>query len=265
MTTAIKLASARVCPPLALGLLCGLAASGAVAEEWGTIKGRFLFGGTPPTAAEIKADKDVEVCGKHKLMSEELAVGADKGLGNVVVFVRDKDVKVHPDAAAAKTQKVVLDNKDCRFSPHVAFVQTGQPFILKNSDTVGHNSNVATLKNPPSNSLIPAGGESTVTFANDEAIPAQVTCNIHPWMKAWVLVRPNPYAAVSNADGSFEIKNVPAGEVELQFWHEKAGYIGEMTVGGKAEKVSKGRKKVTVAAAGTDLGDIVLPPALFQK
>jgi len=245
----------------------GVLASGmAGADEWGTIKGRFLYGGDAPTAAEIKADKDVEVCGKHKLVNEELAIGADKGVANVVVFVRDKAVKVHPDAAAeAKATKVVLDNKDCRFSPHVVVVQTGQPLIIKNSDTVGHNSNVATLKNPPSNSLIPAGGESSIPFANEEAIPAQVTCNIHPWMKGWVVVRPNPYAAVSAADGSFEIKNVPAGEVELQLWHEKAGYIGEISVGGKSEKIAKGRRKVKVEATGTNLGDMVLAPGLFQK
>jgi plastocyanin len=238
----------------------------ASAEEWGTLKGRFTFGGDVPTASELKADKDVEVCGKHKLLSEEMVVGADKGVANVVVFVRDKSVKVHPDLAATKNEKVVLDNKDCRFQPHVAFVQTGQTLVLKNSDTVGHNSNVATIKNPPSNSLIPAGGESTVTFSNDEAIPAQVTCNIHPWMKSWLVVRPNPYAAVSKADGSFEIKNVPAGgELELQLWHEKAGYIGEVTIGGKAEKIAKGRKKVKVAAGDNDLGEMVLNASLFNK
>jgi len=247
----------------ALSVAC--LASMAVAEEWGTIKGRFVFGGDAPSAAELKADKDVEVCGKHKLLSEELVIGADKGVANVVVFVRDKGVKVHPDMAAAKSEKVVLDNKDCRFEPHVAFVQAGQTLVLKNSDSVGHNSNVATLKNPPSNSLIPAGGETTVTFANDEAIPAQVTCNIHPWMKSWLVVRNNPYAAVSKADGSFEIKNVPVGEVELQMWHEKAGYIGEIKVGGTAEKTAKGRKKVKVAAAGTDLGEMTLDASLFAK
>jgi len=58
---------------------------------------------------------------------------------------------------------------------------------------------------------------------------------------------------------------VPVGEVELQFWHEKAGYIGEMTVGGKAEKASKGRKKASVVSGGTDLGEIVLAPGVFQK
>jgi hypothetical protein len=237
----------------------------AAADEWGTLKGRFLFGGAAPTPTDLKADKDVEVCGKHKLVNEDLAVGADKGIANVVVFVRDKSVKVHPDLAAGKNEKVVLDNKGCRFEPHVAVVQTGQTLVLKNSDTVGHNSNVATIKNAPSNSLIPAGQEATVTFASEEAIPAQVTCNIHPWMKSWLVVRPNPYATASKADGSFEIKNLPAGEVELQIWHEKAGYVGEITVGGKAEKIAKGRKKVTVAAGETNLGDMVLDASLFNK
>jgi plastocyanin len=245
---------------------CLCAAPLAQADEWGTIKGKFVFGGSPPPAADLKADKDVEVCGKHKLVNEELVVGADKGIANVVVFVRDKAVKVNPElAAAAAKAKVELDNAGCRFEPHVAFVQTGQEFVIKNSDTVGHNSNVSTVKNPPSNSLVPAGGTAALKFSSEEAIPAQVTCNIHPWMKAWVLVRPNPYAAVSKADGTFEIKGVPAGEVELQLWHEKAGYLAEMTIGGKAEKVSKGRKKVSVAAGGTDLGDIVLDAAIFKK
>ncbi|MFM7243388.1 MAG: hypothetical protein ACKO40_04325 [Planctomycetaceae bacterium] len=255
----------RLSTRLAMASLACLA-SMAHADEWATIKGKFVFGGAPPAAGELKADKDVEVCGKHKLLAEELVVGADKGVANVVVFVRDKDVKVNPDAAkAAAGAKVELDNQNCRFEPHVAFVQVGQDLVVKNSDTVGHNSNIATVKNAPSNNLIPAGGSASVKFTSDEAVPAQVTCNIHPWMKGWLVVRPNPYAAVSKADGTFEIKDVPVGEVELQFWHEKAGYIGEMTVGGKAEKASKGRKKVSVVAGGTDLGEIVLGPGIFQK
>jgi plastocyanin len=248
---------------LAVAAVVAASPLAARAEDWGSIKGRFLFGGDAPAAAALKADKDVEVCGKHKLESEELVVGADKGVANVVVFVRDKEVKVNP--AVKATAPAVLDNKGCRFEPHVVFVQTGQELVIKNSDAVGHNSNVATVKNPPSNNLIAAGGDTKLTFALDEAIPAQVTCNVHPWMKGWIVVRPNPYAAVSKADGSFEIKGLPVGEVELQFWHEKAGYLGEMTINGKAEKASKGRKKVAVAAAGTDLGDIVLAPAVFQK
>ena len=252
-------------PLTSFAIIAALLAASATAsaDEWGSIKGRFVYGGDAPAAADLKADKDVEVCGKHKLVAEELVVGADKGLANVVVFVRDKDVKVNPDLKAS--EPAVLDNKNCRFEPHVLVVQTSQPLVIKNSDSIGHNSNVATVKNSPSNNLIPAGGETKVTLSSDEAVPAQVTCNIHPWMKGWLVVRPNPYVAVSKADGTFEIKGVPVGEVEIQVWHEKANFVGEMTIGGKAEKTSKGKKKVTVAAGGTDLGEISLAPGVFQK
>ena len=103
----------RFCPLLAVGIaLQAIVLSGSSrAEEWGAIQGKFVFGGAVPTAGELKTDKDVEVCGKHKLLAEELVVGADKGIANVVVFVRDKGVKVNPDAAkAAAGAKVVLDN-----------------------------------------------------------------------------------------------------------------------------------------------------------
>ena len=242
-----------------------LAISSARAEDWGTIKGKFVFKGEPPAASELKADKDVEVCGKHKLLAEELVVGADKGIQNIVVFVRDKGVKINPEVdKAAKAKPVELDNKGCRFEPHVVFVQTGQEFVIKNSDTVGHNSNVTTLKNPQANPVIPAGDKTVLKFAAEETLPVGVTCNIHPWMKAWVVVRGNPYAAVTKPDGSFEIQGVPVGEVELQLWHEKAGNLKEVaTAKGKAD--AKGRLKVKVEAAGTDLGEIPVEAAAFKK
>jgi plastocyanin len=241
------------------------AALPARGDEWGTLKGRFVLGGDAADPAALTVDKDVEVCGKHKLVAEELVVGDDKGVANVVVFVRDKKVKVKPELeAAAKEVKPVLDNLNCRFDPHVLFVQAGQDMVIKNSDSVGHNSNIATVKNAPSNNLIPAGGEVTAKFTTDEAVPAQVTCNIHPWMKGWIVVRKNPYAAVSKADGSFEIADLPAEEVELQFWHEKAGYIGEMTIDTKKQTVKKGRMKKEIKAGENDLGEIVLDVGLFK-
>lgn len=238
----------------------------SASAEWGTLKGKFVLNGDAPVPAPLTADKDLETCGKHKLVSEEVVVGDDKGIANVVVFVRDKKVKVKPElAAAAKEAKPVLDNQNCRFEPHVLFVQAGQGFIVKNSDDVGHNSNIATIKNPPVNVLVPAKGQATPEpFKSDEAVPSQVTCNIHPWMKAWIVVRDNPYATVSKADGSFELVDLPAEEVELQFWHEKAGFLKEMTINGKAEKVSKGRKKMKIAAGETDLGEIGLDAELFK-
>ena len=85
---------------LAVGLIASFLfialASLSQGAEWASLKGRFVFDGTPPAPAEITADKDVEVCGKHKLVNEELVVSDDKGIANVVLFVRSKDVTVHP-------------------------------------------------------------------------------------------------------------------------------------------------------------------------
>ena len=242
------------------------ACSSVPAAEWGSLKGRFVFEGSPPEPATITADKDVAVCGKVKLINEELSVSEDKGLANVVIFVRSKKVSVHPDLQdGSKAEPTVLDNKDCRFEPHVGFVQTGQTLTIKNSDPVGHNSNIATMKNAPSNSLIPSSGATDVTFGRDEAIPASVTCNIHPWMKAFLVIRPNPYGAVSATDGTFEIENLPVGEeLEFQLWHEKGGYLDEFTLDGKKTKAKRGRIDLTVEAGGTDLGDIVLDSKIFK-
>ena len=241
-------------------------ATGLQAAEWASLKGRFVYDGAPPEPASITADKDVAVCGKVKLVNEELLVSDDKGLANVVIFVRSKKVKVHPDLEdGSKAEATVLDNKDCRFEPHVGFVQTGQTLTIKNSDPVGHNSNIATMKNAPSNSLVPSDGKTDVTFGRDEAIPATVTCNIHPWMKAYLVIRPNPYGAVTGADGSFEIENLPVGEeLEFQLWHEKGGYLDEFTLDGKKTKAKRGRIDLTVKAGGTDLGDIAIDPKIFK-
>jgi plastocyanin len=249
-----------------LGLLFVALAGQSHAAEWASLKGRFVFDGDPPAATEITADKDVEVCGKHKLVNEELVVSDGKGIANVVLFVRSKGVTVHPDLEdGSKLDPLVLDNKDCRFQPHVGFVQTGQTLTIKNSDPVGHNSNIATMKNSPSNSLVPSNGSSDVTFSRDEAIPASVTCNIHPWMKAYLVIRPNPYGVVTGADGSFEIENLPVGEeLEFQLWHEKGGYLDEFTLDGKKTAAKRGRIDFTVEEGGTDLGDIVVDGKVFN-
>ena len=95
-----------------------------------------------------------------------------------------------------------------------------------------------------------------------------VGCNIHTFMGGKLLVRKSPYAAVSQADGKFEIKNLPAGkELEFQFWHEKKGNLKEVALkgatGGKAD--TKGRAKIMIKAGSNDLGDIKLPASLFKK
>jgi hypothetical protein len=93
-----------------------------------------------------------------------------------------------------------------------------------------------------------------------------VESNIHAWMRARILVRPNPYFAISNKDGRFEIKKVPAGDLEFTVFQERARYIQEAEVHGNKVEWPRGRMKVSVKAGDepTDLGDIKLSANLFK-
>jgi plastocyanin len=177
----------------------------------------------------------------------------------VIVYVRSAKVKVHPDLAKPEGE-VVLDNKNCRFEPHVLPIQIGQTLLLKNSDPIGHNSNVQPLGDQGVNPLIAAGTDARHKFNRKQTLPVPVSCNIHPWMKAYVLPRDNPYTAVSDADGNFTIKNLPAGEkLEFQVWQEKAGYLEAKS------DWKKGRFEMTLKPGENNLGVIKIKPAVFAK
>jgi hypothetical protein len=76
-------------------------------------------------------------------------------------------------------------------------------------------------------------------------------------MKGYLVVPPTPYAAVSDKDGKFEIKNLPAGtQLEFQVWHEGKGYVQKALVNGKDAGWAKGRFKMTIKPGDNDLGDI---------
>jgi len=243
--------------------LAALATSAARAEDWATLTGRFVFDGKAPTPGPVDTSKDPNC--NVKLTEEKLLVDDKGGLANAVIMLRTKGVKVNPAYEADSKKEVVLDNKNCRFEPHVAVVLTSQKLLLKNSDPTGHNSNLTPIKNPPINPLLPAGGTPIeYQFKDEEALPVKVGCNIHPWMGAYVVARKDPYAAVSAPDGKFEIKDLPAGtELEFRLWQESAGYLKDATFkGGKAD--SKGAFKIKLKPGVNDLGDIKVKGSIFK-
>ncbi len=216
-----------VAASIAIGLFT---AEFAAAADWGNLTGRFVFDGKAPAPQAISINKDPEVCGKAPpLMDEDLVVDNSGGLANVVIWVRTKNVQVNPDFGKASKEKVAIDNKHCSFVPHVVCMTAGQTLEIKNSDPISHNTNLSSLEaNAPFNVVIAQNESSDRPLADAEAMPKAVTCNIHPWMKGYLLVAPNPYSAVSDKDGKFRIEKLPAGtELEFQVWHEKPGDCGQ--------------------------------------
>ena len=200
----------------------GVAAADAAVTGtgWGTLRGRFVFAGAPPQAKPLVVDKDTEVCsvGGMKLLDRSVLVDASsKGLANVVVFAR-KTSRVKTAAAEAPA---VFDQKNCEFLSPVFAARVGQQVDVRNSDPIGHNTNIA---GSSFNQLIPAGQGTAYKPDAETGMPTMVTCNIHPWMKAYAVFRKDGYVAVSSADGSFSIADLPAGEtIEFQVWHERSG------------------------------------------
>ena len=238
----------------------GEAAAASTGTGWGSLKGRFIFAGTPGAPKTLVADKDTEVCSKGgmKLLDRSLLVDpSSKGLANVVVFAR-KTSRVKE--AAPPSAPLVFDQKQCEFLAPVFAARVGQPIDVKNSDPIGHNTNIA---GSDFNQLIPAGGGTTYVPKAETGMPTMVTCNVHPWMKAYMVFRKDGYVAVSAADGSFTIPDLPAGEpLEFQVWHERStGPNGALGIDKPDLKwTPKGRFQITLQPDEVkDLGSLEVP------
>ena len=238
----------------------GGAAAAASGTGWGTLKGRFVFAGDPGAPKTLNADKDMEVCSKAgmKLLDRSLLVDpSSKGLANVVVFAR-KTSRVK-EATPPQTP-VVFDQKQCEFLSPVLAARVGQPVDVKTSDPIGHNPNIA---GTAFNQLIPSGQGTVYKPESETGMPTMVTCNIHPWMKAYAVFRKDGYVAVSAADGSFTIPDLPAGEpLELQVWHERAtGPNGALGLDKPELKwTPKGRFQIKIEADEVkDVGTLEVP------
>ena len=206
------------------------AAAPVKAEGWGTFKGQITFDGTAPAAAELvaqgKAPKDPEYCAKDSpIKSEKLMVDpTTKGVKFALVYL-PKPTAVNEEAKSkASTAQVVFDQVKCVFEPHVLGLMNGATIELKSSDIVGHNVN-AKLKVSPFNQTVAAGSKLAFKPQGAERQPSLVVCDIHSWMEAYWMVLDNPYFAVTDEKGNFEIKNVPAGTQKVVVWQEAAKFL----------------------------------------
>ena len=256
-------------PLLGLATTLGLAlAFGTVggersahAQAYGTIKGRLVWGGaklpadTPLVKKGDSAVKDAAVCSADAVPNEDYVVDpATKGVANGFAYVlTPKGTNPAAEKALlAKEPEVVVDQKGCRFLPHVVAIHKDQKVNFKSEDAVGHNVRYTAFANGGMNVMVAPNGSLIKEFKAPEKNPTEIRCDIHPWMNGYFMVFDHPFYAITKADGSFEITGVPAGTQRVIVRQEKAGFV---------TKGARQGVEVEVKAGGTtDLGDIVLTP-----
>ena len=191
--------------------------AGPVRTGTATIHGTVTLSGKPPEVPMIPN----QPChaGAGPLKDETVVVDPAGHLQNVIVYLESA-----PPAPATSPPPVTLDQVNCRYVPHVIALQTGQTLHVTTSDPTLHNVHGSCALNDPFNFALVAPGQSKdLTFSEPERFP--VRCDVHPWMKAYIQIFPHPYFAVTAPNGSFEIKNVPAGSYTLVAWQEKYGTL----------------------------------------
>jgi plastocyanin len=204
-----------------------------------TIDGTVSFDGTAPKGSKIDMSQDPACKGPN----EAEAVVVDNGkLANVFVYVKDG---LGDRTFDTPTAPVVLEQKGCRYHPHVLGVMAGQTVDIKNEDQTTHNIHPTPKDNREWNeSQPPSSPDIQKSFAREE-IMLPVKCNQHPWMKMYINVVKSPFYAVTDNDGKYEIKGLPPGDYTLAFVQEK---LGEQD------------QKVTVAAKETKTVDESFKP-----
>jgi plastocyanin len=195
----------------AMVLASGLAFAG------GTIEGTVTFSGTAPKPQKLNRKSD-PVCAKKDFNDESILLSkSGKELGNVLVRVKGAA------AGKAPTEDVTVDQKDCMYRPRVQGAVDGQKIKVRNDDPTLHNVHTYEGTKTLFNQAQPPGSAPIEKPLPKTEDVVKIKCDVHPWMAAFVVVNKNPYFAVTKEDGTFQIKDVPAGTYTIEAWHEKLG------------------------------------------
>jgi hypothetical protein len=197
----------------------------------GAVNGSVLFTGTAPEPEVISMDAEPGCQEQYTEgpFSESVVVNDNGTLANVFVYVKSG---LEGQTFPTPSEPVLLDQKGCRYIPHVLGVQTNQTLVIRNSDDNLHNIHPMPVNNRPFNIGQPTQGMETERTFEAAEVMIPVSCDVHGWMSASIGVLDHPYFAVTGDDGSFSLPNLPPGDYVVEAWHEEYGtQTAEVTVG----------------------------------
>ncbi|MFL5344203.1 MAG: carboxypeptidase regulatory-like domain-containing protein [Hyalangium sp.] len=184
-----------------------------------TIHGVVKFTGAAPAGADIAPPSDPACEGMA--LKDQPVMAKDGKLQNVLVRV--KGPVAGAPAASQSSPPVVVDQLKCTYTPRVMGAQAGQPIQVRNSDQTLHNVRAMAGGKPLFNMAQPPSMPPVSKATPPDVEMIQLKCDVHPWMKAFVVVSQHPYFSTTGDDGAFSISGLPAGTYTLEAWHETLG------------------------------------------
>jgi hypothetical protein len=209
----------------------------------GSISGTISFSGAAPAAKPFDTSSDAVCKAGGPILPEEIVVNQGK-LQNVFIYV--KSGLPADTAFPLQSPEVTLDQKGCRYVPHVLGMQTGASLKLASADQTNHNVHPLPKNNREWNETIFPDSDPVKHKFTKAEVMIPVKCGIHAWMKAYLGVLDHPFFAVSDGTGQFTIKGLPPGEYEIEAWHET---LKSQTLKLKVEPKASTRADFTFTAA----------------
>lgn len=194
----------------------------------GSVDGRVVFEGTPPTPLQLLITKDMEICGEGYRERKEIDVSEDAGLRNVVVYIE----KIEAGKSWSEQDSGdSIEQKKCFFQPHVQIIRRGTEIEIINSDSTLHNIHAYEMIGRARRSMFnisqPDMGPILQEIATRRGNRVSLECDSHDFMQGWIFAVDHPYATVVDETGSFEISGIPSGTYNLSAWHPRLGIMTE--------------------------------------
>jgi hypothetical protein len=189
-------------------------------EDGAVIKGLVKIKGEIPKRAKITTTADPKCAALHKdpLLTDDVIAGPAGHLQWAFVYVKEG---LGDQKFTAPKTPVILEQKGCRFEPHVFGLMVGQDLKIKNGDDLMHIIHVVPKANREWGFSQAKVGEERIKVFDNKELMIRVFCDVHQWMQAWMGVLEHPFHGVTGPDGKFTIKGLPAGRYTLEVWHEK--------------------------------------------
>ena len=267
----------RVVALIALLATCSCLTLACRAQDWADLKGRFTFEGKIPQRKILQvSERDKAAVGlpaDYKILDESLVIDEKtKGVANILLWIipdpekPDAKMPIHPSYPMTTPTEHVVRIKNLAFTPHVSIMRTdAKKLVFLGEDPIAHAANVNSADIPASCRALATGVRDEWKIDKQTKLPAWIHCHIHPHETGFLLVRDNPYFAVTNEKGEFEIKHLPLGQWRFKVWQEKCGWVKEVTLAGKKVAWVKGELDVEIKKEALDLGEIKISEELFSN